>query len=389
MQTRLSKVAVAALAVAAMTASAADLERWRSYAGVSWDAPRDGNDPAAFAHSVNAPIAGIHFDAAGRAFVSTPRLVAADAPATLSILDTRATTGPARLTAFPSAEANAVTGAPATHLRNVLGFHVDHRNGWLWALDQGFVAGEAEAPAGGQKIVVFDVRTGNTVRTIALDAVADRKGSFLNDIAVDEVRKIAYVSDSGLRSAPDNHAGIIVVDYASGRARRVLDRHPAVLPQPGAKVMSHGAEVWPGKPLVLGVNGIALSPDGNTLYWTVTTGTHAYAIPTALLRDARARPATLAAAVRDLGDVGGNTDGIVTDKAGNLWITDVTRNGIVRYDPRTGTMTLQAASDGVRWPDTPAIGPDGDVVFTASHLNGHFAGQVKAGEERYALWRLK
>ncbi|SDE03103.1 Major royal jelly protein [Massilia sp. PDC64] len=375
--------AVLATSTATATAGDARLERWRSYAGVSWDGP------ARFAGSVNAPIAGIHFDAAGRAFLSTPRLVAADAPATLSILDTRATTGPARLTAFPSQEANAVTGAPATHLRNVLGFHVDHRNGWLWALDQGFVAGEAEAPAGGQKIVVFDVRTGKNIRTIPLDAVADRKGSFLNDIAVDEVRKMAYVSDSGLRSAPDNQAGIIVVDYASGRARRVLDRHPAVLPQPGTKVVSHGEEVWPGKPLVLGVNGIALSPDGNTLYWTVTTGTHAYAIPTAVLRDAHARPSALAAAVRDLGDVGGNTDGIVTDKSGNLWITDVTRNGIVRYDPRTGTMALQASSDGVHWPDTPAIGPDGDVVFTASHLNGHFAGQVKAGEERYELWRLQ
>jgi sugar lactone lactonase YvrE len=226
------------------------------------------------------------------------------------------------------------------------------------------------------------------MRTIPLDAVADRKGSFLNDIAVDEVRRIAYVSDSGLRSAPANKAAIIVVDYATGRARRVLDRHPAVLPQPGAKVVSHGAEVWPGKPLVLGVNGIALAPDGETLYWTVTTGTHAYAIPTALLRNPRARPSTRAAAVRDLGDVGGNTDGIVTDKTGNLWITDVTHNGIVRYDPRTQAMTLQASSDGVYWPDTPAIGPDGDVVFTASHLNGHFAGQVKAGDERYELWRL-
>jgi sugar lactone lactonase YvrE len=383
-------VLAAFLSTLTATAVADDsrLERWRSYAGVSWDASRDGNDPAPFANSVNAPIAGIHFDAAGRAFVSTPRLVAADLPATLSILDTRATTGPARLTAFPSREANAVAGAPATHLRNVLGFHIDRRNGWLWALDQGFVAGEAEAPAGGQKIVVFDVRTGKTVRTLALDAVADRTGSFLNDIAVDEVRKVAYVSDSGLRSAPDNQAGIIVVDYASGRARRVLDRHPAVLPQPGAKVVSHGEDVWPGKPLVLGVNGIALSPDGNTLYWTVTTGTHAYAIPTAPLRDAHTRPDALAAAVRDLGDVGGNTDGIVTDKAGNVWITDVTHNGLVRYDPRTGTLALQAASDGVYWPDTPAIGPDGDVVFTASHLNGHFAGQVKAGEERYELWRL-
>jgi sugar lactone lactonase YvrE len=197
------------------------------------------------------------------------------------------------------------------------------------------------------------------------------------------------VSDSGLRSAPSNAAGLIVVDLASGRTRRVLDRHPSMLPQPGAKVVAHGTEVWPGKPLVLGVNGIALSPDGNTLYWTVTTGTHAYAIPTAPLRDPHASPAALATAVRDLGDVGGNTDGIVTDATGNLYITDVTRNGIVRYDPRTQALALQASDEGVHWPDTPTIAPDGDVVFTASHLNQHFAGQVEAGAERYELWRLK
>lgn len=103
----------------------------------------------------------------------------------------------------------------------------------------------------------------------------------------------------------------------------------------------HGEEVWPGKPLVLGVNGIALSPDGQALYWTVTTGTHAYATPTALLRE-----------------------------------------------PRTGSMELLAADEGVHWPDTPAIGPDGRLVFTSSNLNRHFAGQVKPGEERYELWRV-
>jgi len=372
-------------------ASAADrpgLERWRSYAGVSWAATADGRDPAPFSGSVGAPIAGIHFDAQGRAFVSTPRLVSADSPATLSILDTSASTGPARLTAFPSSAANAVSGAPENHLRNVLGFHIDHRNGWLWALDQGFVAGEAIAPKGAQKIMVFELRTGKLVKTIALDTVADRKGSFLNDIVVDEARKIAYVSDSGLRSAPDNQAGLIVVDFGTGRARRLLDRHASLMPQPGVKVMSHGEEVWPGKPLVLGVNGIALSPDGQTLYWTVTTGTHAYAMPTALLRDPRAGKVALARAVRDLGEVGGNTDGIVTDAEGRLYITDVSRNGIVEYDPHTGSMRLLAADEGVHWPDTPAIGADGRLVFTSSNLNRHFAGQVKPGEERYELWRV-
>lgn len=380
--------AFSALPALADPAPQVPLERWRSYAGVTWEPSRQGADPRPFAGSVNAPIAGLHFDAGGRAFVSTPRLVSADAPATLSMLDTAAHSGPARLSAFPSVAGNAAAAAPDTHLRNVLGFHIDRRNGWLWALDMGFVAGEAEAPAGAQKVMVYDLRSGRTVRRIALDGVADRKGSFLNDIVVDERRRIAYISDSGLRSAPDNQAGLIVVDLDAGKARRVLDRHASLLPEPGAKVVSHGAEVWPGNPLKLGINGIALSPDAGTLYWAVTTGTHAYAMPTRLLRDKGASVQTLSAAVRDLGDVGGNTDGIVTDAKGNLYITDVTRNGIVKYDPATGTMSLLAADEGVYWPDTPALMPNGDLVFTASHLNGHFAGVVKPGDERYDLWRL-
>jgi len=48
----------------------------------------------------------------------------------------------ALLTAFPSLQRNAVTDAPDRSLRNVLGFYIDRRNGWLWAPDQGFVAGE-------------------------------------------------------------------------------------------------------------------------------------------------------------------------------------------------------------------------------------------------------
>ncbi|WP_439894465.1 L-dopachrome tautomerase-related protein (plasmid) [Ralstonia sp. 25C] len=366
----------------------ASLEHWRSYTGVTWAPANEGGNVAADASSVNAPIVGIHFDLQGRAFVSTPRVLSADAPATLSVLDTRTTSGPARLTAFPSTQDNAVAGAPDQHLRNVLGFYIDRRNGWLWALDQGFVAGESEAPEGAQKIMVYALDTGRLVKRIGLDAVADRKGSFLNDIVVDEARKVAYVSDSGLRSAPANQAGLIVVDFTSGRARRLLDRHPSLLSEPGAKVMSHGTEVWPGKPLVLGINGIALSPDARTLYWTVTTGQHAHAIATHVLRNPKANRAEVAAAVHSIGDVGGNTDGIVTDADGRLYITDVTRNGIVRYDPATKAMTLVAADDGISWPDTPTIAPDGALVVTSSRLNLHFAGAVKAGEERYDLWRL-
>ncbi|MBR8181545.1 L-dopachrome tautomerase-related protein [Burkholderia ambifaria] len=381
-------IAIISCATAATAAADTRLERWRSYAGVSWETPTGGGDPAPFAGSVNAPIAGIHFDARGAAYVSTPRFVAASTPATLSRLDMRSTTGPARLTPFPSMEGNAISTAPAEHLRNVLGFYVDRTNDWLWALDMGFVAGESEAPPGAQKIVVFDLMSGRLVKRIGLDGVADRAGSFLNDIVVDERRRVAYVSDSGSRSAPDNKVGLIVADFASGTARRVLDRHPDLQVEAGVKVVSHGAEVWPGKPLLIGINGIALSPDGTTLYWTVTTGTRVRSVPTAVLRRHGSTDEQIAAEIRDLGAVGGNTDGMVTDSRGALYITDVTHNSIVKYEPRTKSMSLIASDDGVRWPDTPALLPNGDLVFTSSALSDHVAGRVASGHERYELWRM-
>ena len=364
------------------------LERWRSYSGVSWDPPDGGRIPKAFPSSVESPICGIHFDKRGRAFVSTPRLISSESPATLSILDINSQTGPAFLTGFPSLDRNAVSIKPDQNLRSVLGFYIDRVNDWLWALDMGYVAGESEAPAGAQKVLVFDLETGSTVKRIGLDGAADRKGSFLNDIVVDEQRKIGYLSDSGIRSAPDNMVGIIVVDFTSGTVKRVLHKHSSLQVVPGIKVCSHGSEVWPGNPMKCGINGIAISPDGNTLYWTVTTGLHAHSISTDLLRDPSANDADIAAAVRDIGNVGGNSDGIVTDAKGDLYITDVTHGGIVKYDSRANKMALVASDSGVRWPDTPTIDVDGSLVFSSSNLNQHFADAIKPGEERYELWRL-
>jgi sugar lactone lactonase YvrE len=139
----------------------------------------------------------------------------------------------------------------------------------------------------------------------------------------------------------------------------------------------------------LGINGIALSPDGKTLYWTVTTGRKAFSAPTEMLRDAKASDAAVSAMVIDLGDVGGNTDGVVTDAAGNLYITDVTRGGIVKYDPHAKMIMLTASAIGVHWPDTATIEPGGDLIFTSSNLNQHLAAAVQPGDERFELWRLR
>jgi hypothetical protein len=49
---------------------------------------------------------------------------------------------------------------------------------------------------------------------------------------------------------------------------------------------------------------------------------------------------------------------------------------------------LVTTDEGLHWPDTPTIAPNGDLVFISSNLNQHFAGAIDAGKERYELRRL-
>ena len=360
-------------------------ELWRSYKGVSWDAAEGGK---ADATSHQAPIAGLHFTKDGNAFVSVPRWISPAVPATLNRLSTENTNGPAALTAFPSAKWNVTGGAPTQTLRNVLGFYVDNTNNWLWALDMGFVAGEAEAPEGGQKIVIFDLATGEPVRTVVLDGVADPKGSFLNDITVDEQARIAYISDSGFRSAPDNKTGIIFYDFNNDSARRVLNQDTSVQIKKDIRVTSHGETVWEGQPILIGINGIALSRDGGTLYWTVTTGDALHAVSTEKLKDASIAAADLSASVKTIARLDFGTDGIMVTDDGAVLITDVAHNGITRVDPATGATRLTVAGEGVFWPDTVTRGEGNSGYFTSSNANNHFAGTVKPGGELSNIWRF-
>jgi sugar lactone lactonase YvrE len=275
---------------------------------------------------------------------------------------------------FPSWEANAL-GDPRA-FQNVLGLEVDSQDR-LWVLDMGWVAGADDMPEGAQKLVVFDLRTGRELqRYVIPDSVADRRTSFLNDLTIDEAHDVAYLSDSGNRAGSPTASGIILYELRTNTARRVLDRDPRVTDDPTRTLTVAGEPVFAGQRLAVGLNGIALSPDGETLWWSITTGDALYHAPTSVLRDPTASPERLAASVLGPRRIGGGSDGLTVDAKGRIYVTNLEHDAVEVLDPATDTLTTLVRGPEFRWPDSLSWDDQGGLYVSTNHLNHAFAGQL-------------
>jgi len=315
-----------------------------------------------------AALAGVDVDRHGNVYVTTPRWLDRRVPSSLSRVVT--VDGRAVLRPFPSWEANAL-GDPRA-FQSVLGVEVDSRNR-MWVLDMGWVAGIEAQPDGAEKLVVLDLDSGKELaRYVFPDAIADRRTSFLNDLAIDERRGVAYISDSGNRSGSPTASGIVIYELASNTARRVLDRDPRVQDDASRPLVVDGEPALPGQKLAVGINGVALSPDGATLYWSITTGDALYSIPTSVLLDPSATAERVTAAVSSPRRIGGGSDGISVDDRGRVYVTNVTLGRLQMFDGNTSHTV--AAGPELIWPDSLSWDDRGGLWMSTNHLNHAFSG---------------
>ena len=77
------------------------------------------------------------------------------------------------------------------------------------------------------------------------------------------------------------------MDLEDGSARRVLDGHPSTQPEDDVTVEIDGERLSrpDGRGAVFAADSLALSNDGETLYWKPLTGRTLYRIATAALQD--------------------------------------------------------------------------------------------------------
>ena len=252
--------------------------------------------------------------------------------------------------------------------------------GTLWILDPSAPMMKT-IQGNGAKLVKMNKTTNTIDRTYSfMSILADT--SYVNDVRVDVARQYAYLTES-------KGGGIVVVNLADGQMRRVLTTHYSTKSDPAFKFVIDGRELMKdGKPVKINSDGIALTPDGNWLYYKPLSDDKLYRIKTEYLRDWSTTETELGTHVEDLGHFN-TTDGMIFDKNGNLYMGDLQNYSIVRLDTSLKKTTL-VKDDKLIWPDSYAIA-DGYLYITCSQIQKQpdYNNGVNKRTSPYTVYRMK
>lgn len=297
---------------------------------------------------------------------------------------------------FPNADIDHFSDSdnPADKLVSVQSVVVDPSGERLWILDTGSVQFGPVKP-GGPKLIAVDLKTNSVVKKIEFPSDVALPTTYLNDVRFDMHRGaggMAFITDSS--SSGSN--GVIVVDLASGKSWRRLNDHPSTKPDPSFVPVVEGEILQirlPGQPPMkfgVGSDGIAISPDGKTLYYCPLTSRHLYSVSVDALANRDLSDSEVAATVRDLGEKGGGSDGLESDAQGRIYLTDYEHDAIRRWSSGGGFETL-ALDPRILWPDTLSLASDGYLYFTANQIErqGTFHDGKDLRQKPYVLFRLK
>jgi sugar lactone lactonase YvrE len=316
---------------------------------------------AAFSHQVT----GVTVSEDGRIFVNFPRWTE-DSPVSVAEVMKDGSIKP-----YPDDATNAWRNArkdemtPGDHWVCVQSVVADGR-GNLWVLDPAAPAQALIVP-GGPKLVRIDLKTNTIAQTIAFDETAAPQGSYLNDVRFSADGKHAFITDSGAKGA------LLVVDLASGKAKRLLDGHPSTQPEKGLLVTADGKPVRQpdGRGVEFAADGIALSPDGAHLYWQAIKGKTLYRIPTSALVAGLNDDKEVAGSVENFGE-NGVADGLIIGRqSGKMYVSAPEEDAVKIRDLAAGPGSkpeLLVKDARLRWPDTFGEGPDGTIYITSSHI---------------------
>jgi sugar lactone lactonase YvrE len=265
----------------------------------------------------------------------------------------------------------------------------------LWIVDTGSPEFKPVKP-GGPKLMCYDLKTNRLIKKIVMPADALAANSYLNDIRFNLKQGAggtAFITDS----SDKGENAIIVVDLASGKARRRLKQTSAVRAMPaflpiveGRPMLKHEKD-GSIKHLAMGSDGIAISGDGAWLYFCPLASRHLWKVSTAALADSSNSDAEVEKTLLDLGDRGFASDGLESDAENRVYLTDYEHHSIMRMTGDGAFETL-VHDPRIIWPDTMSLASDGYLYFTNNQLNRQKSYEPDGKDARvkpYTVWRIK
>jgi len=322
-------------------------------------------------------LAGVTISKTGRLFVNIPRWVDKPDPSVAEI----AVDG--SLLPYPNSEINQWDGQPGdsarTHFVCVQSVVADEDD--LWILDPAAPM-FGDVVSSGPKLLRVSLTTNTVTRTYSFDQVTAPNRSYVNDVRL--AYGHAFITDSGL-------GAIVVLNLATGQARRLLDQHASTKAEVGVEP-NIGGKPWKfadGTTPQVHSDGIAIDPKREYLYYKALTGRTLYRVPITALLDESLSAEALGDRVERVGEPG-PTDGLEFDAKGNLYLTALEENAI-RVLTQDGRIQLLASAGDFLWPDTITISGQGDLLFSATqfHLMPAFNDGVDKRTPPYNIFRLK
>lgn len=252
--------------------------------------------------------------------------------------------------------------------------------GTLWILDPSAPMLKTIQGAGA-KLVKMNKATNAIEKSYSFMSIVPDT-AYVNDVRVDVKKQFAYLTES-------KGGGIIVVNLATGQMRRVLSTHYSTKSDLAYKYIIDGKELMKdGKKAIFNSDGIALTPDGEWLYYKPLTDDKLYRIKTENLRNWNMTDTALGSKVEDLGHFA-STDGMIFDKNGNLYFGDPQHYRLLKIDKNLKMTTLME-DQRLIWPDSYAIA-DGYLYVSCSQIQKQpeFNAGVNKRTSPYTVYRMK
>ena len=264
-------------------------------------------------------------------------------------------------------------------INSVLGFEIDADDN-LYILDQGKINNNT-AEEGSIKVMKYNLNQSIKVNEYIFNSsIADPENSFLNDIVIDTKKNRAYISDSGIAldgNLSHYKPGIIVLDLNNSNAHRILTHNKSVFPDETFWLHVNNTKVREDKPMMTGVDGLALSCDGGALFYCPLTGRMLYSVLTSDIDKAIANKEydnikVYSAFKKEA------SDGLLASSQNNLYITGI-ESGSIYSSPSIERDLLQfdykdyetfEGNETTMWPDTLAI-YNGYLYFVTNQLNNY------------------